>query len=290
MPRLWVVGPIAWDWTFQIDRIPASGDYLQAKSAVRRPGGTGANVAVALASTREEVRMVGYVGRDTAGRRMLAFLRKHGVDTTFVAQVEGRTSQVLLFVEPSGERTIVEVSIDLSAGVAVPVDAISAGDVVYFAVWRESFVPHMAELFAKGVLVATAPPEGDWTALPATFVIGSESHHYTVSGDIAYTFASLLAQGRLRCVVVTRGSRGAIAYCRDRTITQPAKQVTPIDMTGAGDAFTAGFLHQILLGRSVKEALRAGTEWGTAAVLVPQSTPPPWSVVAKNAEIPGHSD
>ncbi len=274
--RLWVIGPVAWDWTFQVDRIPPSGGYTQARSPAGRPGGTGANVAVALASTQAEVCMVGYVGRDAVGRRLLAFLRKQAVDTEYVAKVDGDTPQVFLFIEPSGERTIIEVTADLSQSIAVPVAAISPGDIAYFAVWQASFLPPMAELISKDVTVATVPPDGEQPILPATFIIGSESHHHSLN-IVLKNYSDLLAQGTLRCVVVTRGADGAIAYCHRDTIIQPAKRVKPIDTTGAGDAFTAGFLHQIALGRSIKDALRVGTDWGTAAVLTPYSTPPAWT-------------
>jgi len=280
MPRFWVVGPIAWDWTFQVDRVPESGGFVQARSARGRPGGTGANVAAALATTRADVWIVGYVGRDEVGRRMLASLQDHLVDTAFVQQLDGHTSQVLLLVEPDGERTIIGVHRDLLAGVTVPVDAIGSGDVVYFAAWREAFVPAMAELVAKGAVVATVPPEPGWTRLPAAYVIGSESHHAASTSDVEGAYAHLLTTGPLRCVVVTHGSGGAVAYCHGRRIHQPARRVTPVDQTGAGDAFAAGFLHQIAQRNSVEDALRVGTEWGTTAVLVPESIPPDWSAMA----------
>jgi sugar/nucleoside kinase (ribokinase family) len=224
--------------------------------------------------------MVGYVGRDDAGRRMLAFLRERGADTAFVAEVDGHTSQVVLLIEPSGERTIIGIHPDLLSTVVVPVHTISTGDVVYFAAWGDSFVPAMAELTAKGTLVATVPPEVPLTTLPAAIVIGSESQHQTAVGDVDSAYAPLLAQGALRCVVVTKGAAGATALCPSRRIDQPGRSVTPVDQTGAGDAFAAGFLHQMALGGSVEEALRAGTDWGTAAVLAPGSVPPPWSAVA----------
>jgi sugar/nucleoside kinase (ribokinase family) len=48
------------------------------------------------------------------------------------------------------------------------------------------------------------------------------------------------------CAIITRGERGALAI-RNGTIlaNQAAVQVTPIDPTGAGDAFCAGFLKGI---------------------------------------------
>jgi ribokinase len=279
MTRFWVIGPIAWDWTFEVDRVPESGGFVQARSARGRPGGTGANVAVGLASAGEDVRMIGYVGRDGPGKRLLDFLRDHRVDTTHIQELDAHTSQVLLFVEPDGERTIIGIHRDEISSVAVPANDIRTGDVVYFAKWHELFVQPMTQLMAKDVIVATVPPEPGWSRLPAMYVIGSESHH-RATPNIAREYEALLAAGSLRCVVVTRGSYGAVAYVDGHQLQQPARIVTPVDETGAGDAFVAGFLHELARGSSVEDSLRVGTDWGTAAVLVRGSIPPPWSAIA----------
>jgi ribokinase len=54
--------------------------------------------------------------------------------------------------------------------------------------------------------------------------------------------------------VVTLGAKGAVALA-DKIYRQKAFKVKTIDTTGAGDTFSAGFLHYIAKGRSVKEAL-----------------------------------
>ncbi|GAA3112806.1 hypothetical protein [Nonomuraea salmonea] len=48
MADFWIIGPIAWDLALYVDHIPPSGHFVQASESVERPGGTGANVAVAL--------------------------------------------------------------------------------------------------------------------------------------------------------------------------------------------------------------------------------------------------
>jgi hypothetical protein len=77
------------------------------------------------------------------------------VGAGFVQARDGHTSQVVILVEPSGERASPGMSPDLLHTVPVPVADITAGDVVYFAGWREEFVPTMTKLTAVGVIVAT---------------------------------------------------------------------------------------------------------------------------------------
>ena len=51
MADFWVVGPIAWDRVLHVPFLPPSGGFVQASGAAERPGGSGANAAIALAST-----------------------------------------------------------------------------------------------------------------------------------------------------------------------------------------------------------------------------------------------
>ena len=97
MADFWVVGPIAWDRVLHVPRLPPSGGFVQASEDSERPGGSGANTAIALASTGAAVHMVGYVGDDEPGSRLRAVLGTAGVDVRFV---HGRRGQFDL--QPSG--------------------------------------------------------------------------------------------------------------------------------------------------------------------------------------------
>jgi sugar/nucleoside kinase (ribokinase family) len=56
-------------------------------------------------------------------------------------------------------------------------------------------------------------------------------------------------------VVVKAGAAGAYACAEGRSIHMPGIPVTPIDTTGAGDCFNAGFLKARLDGRPLEECL-----------------------------------
>jgi sugar/nucleoside kinase (ribokinase family) len=264
-----------------VPRLPGSGDFVQADEVTGRPGGAGANVAVALATAGVDVAMVGYLGRDSEGDRLRAILGTCGVDVHHVETRDAPTSHVLLLVEPSGERTILGLRPDHLATVAIPVDAVGAGDIVYVAGWRAAFVPAMRALLDKDATVACVPPEGAWTEVPASYVVGSERQFVGGEpiGDERYR--RLLGAGTIGAVLVTRGSRG-VRICRAGGYADlPAPPVEAIDATGAGDAFAAGFLLLLGRGAGIYDAVRAGITWGAATVLLPQSHPPPWPEVAR---------
>jgi sugar/nucleoside kinase (ribokinase family) len=177
MADFWVVGPIAWDRVLYVPCLPPSGGFVQASEVSERPGGAGANVAIALASTGANVHMVGYVGDDEPGARLQEVLGAAGVDVGRVHARDGHTSEVVILVEPSGERAMTGIWPDLLRTMPLPVADVAAGDVVYFAGWREEFLPAMTKLTAAGAIVATVPPPLLAPTLPATYVIGSETQY-----------------------------------------------------------------------------------------------------------------
>ncbi|GAB4588037.1 carbohydrate kinase family protein [Nocardia sp. IFM 10818] len=72
--------------------------------------------------------------------------------------------------------------------------------------------------------------------------------------------AQLVDRG-VGCVAVTDGAAGALVVTASETIAVPAFPVEVVDTVGCGDAFSAGFLRVIGLGRHP----RAGAVLGCAA-------------------------
>ena len=68
-------------------------------------------------------------------------------------------------------------------------------------------------------------------------------------------------------VVVKDGIRGAYAYDGSRLVHSPAIPVTPLDTTGAGDCFNAGFIKAWLDQRPLEECLRWGNIVGGLSTL-----------------------
>jgi len=60
-------------------------------------------------------------------------------------------------------------------------------------------------------------------------------------------------------LVITEGSRGARWKCSDSEGTESAVvPIRPLDPTGCGDAFRAGYVHAQLQGASYRDAVRCG--------------------------------
>jgi fructokinase len=85
----------------------------------------------------------------------------------------------------------------------------------------------------------------------------------------------MIEQHGLRYCLVTLGEKGVFAVSRDGQKTYvPGYRIVLADSLGAGDAFTAGFVHKMLRGESLKNACSFGNKLGAVVASKPGATAP----------------
>ena len=104
------------------------------------------------------------------------------------------------------------------------------------------------------------------------------------NADEAAVLPAALAD-HVRHTVIKRGAEGAV--WADPHIEVPAEPAEVVDVTGAGDAFAAGFLAAWCSGASPEEALRWGTRLGARAVGIAGARPVPAAVSLVGVDHPG---
>jgi sugar/nucleoside kinase (ribokinase family) len=75
-----------------------------------------------------------------------------------------------------------------------------------------------------------------------------------------------LANGRT-LTVAKLGADGCVAVLSGEIVSVPAFPIAPVDTTGAGDTFNAGFLHAWLSGVDLQDAMRFGAACGALSTL-----------------------
>jgi sugar/nucleoside kinase (ribokinase family) len=248
------------------------------------PAGTAAGTAVTLAKLGATARTAGAVGTDPIGDLLLAMLAGHGVDTSLVVRRDGvQTSASVLPIRPDGSRPAFHVpganfaygsddapfdeiarATHLHLGGPELMGGESAAKILSFA--RTAGVVTSADLLAPG-----EPGILDWIAAALPYLDFLLPNHQQVLGltgaDTLEQGARALIERGVGAVVVTREAQGALVVTADETYAVPAFAVEVVDSTGCGDAFSAGFLRGIGLGRPVLEATVLGC---AAAALVAQ--------------------
>ncbi len=263
MARIVVVGSVAEDEVLSLPEPLREGIHRDATACERRLGGGGANTAVPLAHAGHEVVLVSPLGTDERGDWLLGQLQAAGVDTSATVRVEGESTRSVVLVDPTGERTIVNVHRCREEGPPRRLETLEA-DALYVRSHDLELAELMAGLARRATVVAHLPPlvrDGR----PAHVLVGSESDLPAAFVADPWDAGEGIGGSFLRWVVMTMGPHGAEAVSADDRIATPAPEVSTVDTTGAGDVFAAGLVHALLAGQPMPQALATGVDWGAAA-------------------------
>ncbi|MFL5891778.1 MAG: carbohydrate kinase family protein [Solirubrobacterales bacterium] len=269
-----------------VDEIPeGQGGNLVEEIKITAAGSAG-GTAITLAKLGAKVSSAGAIGSDAVGQMLTSLLERDGIDTRhLVLRDDVQTSASVLPIRPSGERPALHV-IGANATYGpddVPWDAIAgathlhlggpefmggeaAGQILARA--RENGVTTSADILAPG---DQAGQIIDWLAPAFTeldYLLPNDEQVLGLTGedDLATGCRALIRRG-VGCVVATQGAEGVLIVDEEGSEPVPAFEVEVVDTTGCGDAFSAGFLRGLSLGRSRRDAARLGC---AAAAMVAQ--------------------
>ena len=283
-PRIAVVGSNMVDLVTYVHRMPVKGETVEAPSFEMGHGGKGANQAVAAAKLGASVVMVTAVGDDMFADNTIRNLENAGVDTSYVRRVPDRSSGVEpIMVEPSGENSILIVkgaNADLS-----PADVLNAGEalkgcdliLLQLEVPLETVYATIAFGKQHGVRTVLNPAPANPDLDPekvrdVSYFIPNETELAALTGMPVETEAEISAAARslidkgMEVVVVTLGGRGALLATASGTKRIDPVKVTPVDTTGAGDAFVGSFARFHAAGMDLEAALAKAARYAADSV------------------------
>jgi len=92
-------------------------------------------------------------------------------------------------------------------------------------------------------------------------IFANEQEILSLIGSKSFDEAIAFGKNLNKNIVITRGSKGAIAVNKGEVVECAAeKNLNIIDLTGAGDLFAAGYLHGVINGMNIIDCLHKGTE------------------------------
>jgi pseudouridine kinase len=249
---------------------------------VRSPGGVGRNIAENLARLGTRVSLVTAVGADPEGAWLLAETAAAGVSVHDAVRVGPDTGCYVALLDADGELTG-GVS-DMAAVEALTPDLVptrvlaEAALVVVDGNLPVATVEHVLDAAAAyGVRVVVDPVSVAKSARIAS-LLGSDRPVFAVTPNEAElaalgSVADLHRQG-VEVVWVRRGPAGSLLSTHEGTLELPAPPVTPVDVTGAGDAMVAAFCHRLLAGASAPDAAAYGQQAAALTVESPHTVRP----------------
>ena len=274
-PQLIVIGSLNTDLVVRVGSLPGPGETITGGSFEMSGGGKGANQAVAAARAGASVAMVGAVGADEFGTRLLDELAGEGVDVAGVARLPGvATGLAAIVVDEKGENQIAVASGAKHVLAAVDVQRafgeldLSAAKcaLLNLEVSDEVVAEGAARAATRGMAVVVNPaparplPPEVTERRPILTPNEGEAAELTGRDDPAGAAAALVEAGAA-AALVTAGARGVFVATEVGVGQIEAPAVTVRDTTGAGDAFSGVLAAGLARGWELDRAAR----WATAA-------------------------
>jgi sugar/nucleoside kinase (ribokinase family) len=242
-------------------------------------GSASAICAAGLARLGEAVSFVGKLGCDQWGDLVMETLRGFGVDLAHVLRDPAIKTGITVSITSAKDRALVTY---LGSIAALRAAEIEDG---WFAHYRHLHVssffmqqalrPDVRTLLARarrhGLTTSIDPgfdPSEQWGADltealdEADLFFPNEVELAAVTGESDPAAALRVLAGRRAVTIAKLGARGCMTLVEGRLVEVPEFPIDPVDTTGAGDSFNAGFLHRWLAGRNIEESMRYGAACG----------------------------
>ncbi|MBU9697091.1 adenosine kinase [Rhodobacteraceae bacterium HSP-20] len=252
--------------------------YAAMKDRVQAPGGSVANTIAGLGNLGLRTAFIGRVHDDALGRFYAKTMGDSG--TAFpnppVAGGELPTSRSMIFVSPDGERSMnTYLGISSELGPEDVSDAVAGEAVLLFLEGYLYDKPKGKQAFERAAKlcrnaggkagIALSDPfcvdrhRDDFRRLvkELDYVIGNE-HEWSSLYQTDLSSALEQAAADAGVVVCTRSGDEVILVRGDEMVTVPVNRVVPVDATGAGDQFAAGFLYGLATGQGLAVCGRMG--------------------------------
>lgn len=261
MAHVLVVGSVNVDRIVRIAAPLGAGGRGSVLGTQWRCGGGSFATGAALLALGHRVSLVATLSTDAAGEACRAVLTRLGFDLRHVASSDAPTVPLEIFVDPSGERTILAPAASEARRLtALPA---LAADLAYVNV-RRAETGVLEALAGRCRVVAQVPLEAG-ERRPAEVLIASASDHAFALGEGAFTHAREIGGPGLRALVATDGARPVhLSEANGRTQVPLAPvdlpDVAARDSTGAGDVFAAGLIDGCLRGLPYAACIRRGSE------------------------------
>ena len=277
-----VVGGISIDLVAFGERLPAPGESILGDDFKIILGGKGSNQAVAASLAGVSSTLVSCVGTDVFTDFATDALSGFGVDTEFVAQVEGPTGIAHIRVDKSSQNNIVVIPLANFKITKAQVDSAFAQRPNAKVLLTQLEIPWevnrhaLALAKSKGLTVvldpapASNPEPTAWDLINIVTPNESEAHSLTgveVTDEQSAKKAGhwFLDQG-VQNAVITMGGTGVVLVNSKETRLFAAPKVQALDTTAAGDAF-AGYLGAMLSeGSSLEEAIEVAVKAASISV------------------------
>jgi sugar/nucleoside kinase (ribokinase family) len=257
--------------------LPGYGELRHARDMRFTLGSSSAIFACNAARLGASVGFVGKAGDDEFGDFMLRSLQQAGVDTSrIIRHAGGRTGICVVMSFPEDYAMVSFPGIRETFRLEeVDFDYVKTARHLHMSSFyiQPALRPGIPQLFrlAKQAGLSTSldpdnDPKGEWNGgmrdalANVDLFLPNEQELMGIAGKNGLNAAVEEMRQLAGTTIVKRGAAGVLVVTGSRTIAAPGFTIKPLDTTGAGDSFNAGFVFRFLQGAALEDCVA----WGNA--------------------------
>ncbi|WP_298840107.1 adenosine kinase [uncultured Roseobacter sp.] len=263
-----------------VERDRSEALYGSMSDRLQTPGGAVANTVAGVGALGLQTAFIGRVRDDALGKFYASAMTDNGIDFVNPPVQDGETptSRCMIFVTPDGERSL-NTYLGISTGLTsddVPVEVSGNTQIMFLegylfdhdagkTAFREAARATKAGNGIAGIAISdpfcVERHRADFLTLIGNdldYVIGNEHEIKSLFETDDLELALSKTAEICPLVVCTRSGDGVSVIADGSRHDIPVQEVTPVDATGAGDQFAAGFLYGLATSRDIETCARMG--------------------------------
>lgn len=239
---------------------------------LRKPGGIAFNFAVHVLDAGENASLVSVVGNDKDGEELLSLVEKLKLNTGHFARIVGKTPWQKIILEKTVERKFVGYRQGVLRNWQLSQENLSfiaKHDAVFVPLsdGMEHVFSSVVDLKTDAVKIVDFSQDYEFADFDKKDNVITKYCQYFDVNFVGATekqlplLKSLSKKYPEKVFVLTLGKKGSVGFLDGKKFLQPAKNVKhPVDTTGCGDAFQAGFSVNYLKTRNLPFSLQFAAE------------------------------
>ncbi|MEE9163932.1 MAG: carbohydrate kinase family protein [Thermoplasmata archaeon] len=299
MSFLGVFGHVVLDYIFQVPRLPAANTSIQVTARRQHFGGTGGNLARGAGRLEVKTALASLVGEDFPPEYREA-LEGEGVDLTDLRAVPGYpTPTAWIFSDPKDRQVAVidQGPMDAANDFPLPHHTVETSEWIHLGTGRPEYLRQVLSLAREeDKRIAFDPAQeihyrydaDSFRALfdGADFFFGNRGETKVALGYLGLERPQEML-GSVEAVIETRGDEGSTVYTSEARWQIPS--IPPrakVDVSGAGDAYRAGFYAGLRRGLELYECGLLGASAASFSLETegPQEGLPRWREARERAD------
>lgn len=269
LPDLVTIGHVLMDIRIFVGEFPKADEEAKTDRLSLGGGGSAANVAVGASRLGVKSGFIGSIGFDTFGRVLLEELEHEGVDVAHV-KVDTSTSSGLTVIAINNKGQVIMFGYTGASDKLFPSDLnkeyISSSEHVHITGLSFDTALAAAKIAKKANVTVSFDPGrlmskmGLKRLLPLLHYVDQillnqeEARELTGVIELEKAAKAIIKSGP-KMVIIKRGPDGVFAMNHSKSFSVPAYPVKVVDTTGAGDAFSAGFITAQLEGKNFEDSV-----------------------------------